>query len=200
MEKLKSGLIDLNGTANHRGRPREYGSSKERQRAYRQRKKESEQQTSVQQNSFPYVGKNSCDDKETSDDRYENTIGIYTHFVTQADVHGTVYRDKISNTDPRYLLGGNTELFLGFLEYLHRRTVESKETNVLISPAIFNPDHPKAAETKRGLHNIVAMRHLWMDFDEGDLRPEEIAKLFPHVRLAVFNSYNHTTVPRCYTV
>jgi hypothetical protein len=156
VEKLKTGLIDLDGTANHSGRPKEYGSSKERQRAYRKRIKESEQHTSLQQKSFPYVAKNSCDDKETSDGRYEKTIGIYTHFVTQADVHGTVYRDKMSNTDPRYLLGGNAELFLGFLEHLHQRTVESKEANVLISPAIFDPNHPKASETKRGLNNIVA--------------------------------------------
>jgi hypothetical protein len=37
------------------------------------------------------------------------------------------------------------------------------------------------------------MRHVWMDFEDGDLRPEEIPKLFPHTRLAVFNTYNHTS-------
>ena len=72
--------------------------------------------------------------------------------------------------------------------------MESKDANMLISPAIFDPDHPKAeGKTKRGLHNIIAMRHLWMDFEKGDLQPEEIAKLFPHIRLAAFNSYNHTS-------
>ena len=72
--------------------------------------------------------------------------------------------------------------------------MESKDANMLISPAILDPDHPKAeGKTKRGLHNIIAMRHLWMDFEKGDLQPEEIAKLFPHIRLAAFNSYNHTS-------
>ena len=38
------------------------------------------------------------------------------------------------------------------------------------------------------------MRHLWMDFENGDLRPEDIAELFPYIRLIVFNTYNHTKV------
>jgi hypothetical protein len=66
VEKLDSKLIDLNGTANHCGRPREHISSKERQRAYRKRIKKSEQQTSVEQNGFPYVVKNSCDEQGPS--------------------------------------------------------------------------------------------------------------------------------------
>ena len=94
VERLKSGLIDLNGAANQRGRPREYGSSKERQRAYRKRIKESEQQTSVEQKRFPYVVNKSCDEQETSDERYENSIGLNTHFVTPHAVHGTVFGDK----------------------------------------------------------------------------------------------------------
>jgi hypothetical protein len=127
-------------------------------------------------------------------ERYENSIGLYTHFVTQADVHGTVFGNKESNTDPQYLSGGNTELFLEFLEHLHQRTVESKDANALISPATFDPNHPKAeGKTKRGLHNIVAMRHLWMDCEDGDLPPEKIAELFPLTRIAVFNTYSHTS-------
>ena len=194
VERLESGLIDLNGTANHRGRPNEYGSSKERQRAYRKRIKESAQQQYLQQNSFPYVVKNSCDDKGLSDERYENTISINTRFVTPADVHGTVYRDNNSNVDPRYLLGGNVEDFVGVLEDFHATAVESKEAHFLISAAFFDPNHPKAeGKTKRGVQNIVAMRHLWMDFENGDLQREEIAELFPHIRLAVFNTYSHTS-------
>jgi hypothetical protein len=79
--------------------------------------------------------------------------------------------------------------------HLSRRiTVESKEANVLISPAIFDPNHPKAeGKTERGLHNIIAMRHLWMDFEEGDLTPEGMAELFPLIRSVVFNAYNHTS-------
>jgi hypothetical protein len=95
--------------------------------------------------------------------------------------HSAIFREGIRN------------LFLGFLEHLHQRTVESKEGSLLISPTIFDPNHPRAeGKTKRGLQNTVAMRHLWMDFENGDLRPEEIAELFPLTRIAAFNTYNHT--------
>jgi hypothetical protein len=76
---------------------------------------------------------------------------------------------------------------------LHQRTVASRDAKLLISSAIFDPNHPQAeGKTKPGLQNIVAVRHLWMDFENGDLRPEEIAKLFPLIRLVVFNTYNHS--------
>ena len=153
VEKLKTGLIDLNGTARHRGRPREYGSSKDRQRAYRKRIKESEQQTSVEQNSFPYVVKNSCDEQRPSDERYEISIGPNTHFVTQADVHGTVFGDMELSADPQYLSGRNTELFLGFLKHLHKRTAESKDTThsfrpLSLTPIIQKPRERRSADCK----------------------------------------------------
>jgi hypothetical protein len=31
-----------------------------------------------------------------------------------------------------------------------------------------------------------------MDFEKGDLKPDELANLFPRIRLVVFNTYNHT--------
>ena len=64
--------------------------------------------------------------------------------------------------------------------------------NFPISPAIFDPNVKTEEDTKRGLGNIVAMCHLWTDFENGDLRPEEFPELFPQIRLAVFNSYNHS--------
>ena len=194
VEKLKTELIELEKPRT-RGRPRKYSSRSERQRAYRLRQKETAQQTANSRSKkFPYVGKKSCcEEKGTSIIRYEKGIGISTNFVTHHGVHGTLYRDKKSKTPLGYSSGGNSELFLGFLKHLHGRAVESKEGNLLISPAIFDPNHPDAeANTKRGLKNIVAMRHVWMDFEDGDLRPERIAELFPLSRLVVFNTYNHT--------
>jgi hypothetical protein len=83
--------------------------------------------------------------------RDEKGIGIKPHFVTHLSCHGTLYRDKRSKTPAGYLSGGNTELFVEFLEYLHARTAESKEANVLISPAIFDPNLRTENNTKRGL-------------------------------------------------
>ena len=194
VEKLETELIDLENSSK-RGRPRKYSSRSEQMREYRQRKNESALKAALRLEKFPYVGQKSCcDEKGRSMIRDEKGIDITTHFVTHHACHGTLYRDKKSKTPLGYLSGGNSELFLGLLKHLHTRTVESKEGNLLISPAIFDPNHPKAeGSTQRGLKNIVAMRHVWMDFEKGDLTPEVMAELFPHVRLIVFNTYNHTS-------
>jgi len=193
VEKLKTGLIELEAPK-RLGRPRKYSSSKDRRRAYRLKRKQSALVPVLQVEKFPYVGQKSCcDEKGRSKMGDENGIGLNTHFDPHLPCHGTLYRDKKSRTPLGYLSGVNTELFLGFLEDLHTRTVESKDESLLISPAIFDPNHPEAEGfTQRGLKNIVAMRHLWMDFENGDLRPEDIAELFPHTQLVAFNTYNHT--------
>jgi hypothetical protein len=38
----------------------------------------------------------------------------------------------------------------------------------------------------------VYVRHLWLDFEDGDLPPNEFPKLFPHTRMVVMNSFHHT--------
>jgi len=194
VEKLQTGLFESEAQTK-RGRPRKYDTRSEQEREYRQRKKQSAIKTALRLGSFPYVGEKSCCDEGVPRSiRDENGIEVTTHFITHLPCHGTLYNQITSKTPSGYLSGGNTEPFLGFLEHLHQRTVESKEANILISPAIFDPNHPKAeGKTKRGLNNIVAMRHLWMDFEKGDMQLEEIAELFPHIRLAVFNTYNHTS-------
>jgi hypothetical protein len=177
VEKLQTGLFESEGQTK-RGRPRKYDTRSEQEREYRQRKKQSALKTALRLGSVPYVGEKSCCDEGVPRSiRDENGIELTTHFITHLPCHGSLYNKTTSKTPSGYLSGRNTELFLGFLEHLHKRTVESKDTNPLISPAIFDPNHPKAeGKTKRGLQNIVAMRHLWMDFENGDLPPEEIAK------------------------
>jgi len=193
VEKLETELIDP-GNSTKRGRPRKYSSRSEQMREYRQRKKESAIKTALRLESVPYVGKKSCcDEKRSTIIRDEKGIEVITNFVTHLPCHGTLYRGITSKTPLGYLSGGSSGLFLEFLKHLHTRTVERKDGNLLISPAIFDPNHPEAEGcTQRGLKNIVAMRHLWMDFESGDLRPEEIPELFPHVRMVVCNTYKHT--------
>ena len=70
------------------------------------------------------------------------------------------------------------------------RTVANKEDNFLISPAVFDPNRTEAKY--RGRDNILHLRNLWLDFEEGDLRSEDIARLFPDVRMVITNSFNHT--------
>ena len=71
--------------------------------------------------------------------------------------------------------------------------MKNKEANFLMSPAIFDPNHPnREGNQRRGLKNIRYLRHIWFDFENGDLKPEEVAELFPLNQMVIFNTYNHT--------
>ena len=65
-----------------------------------------------------------------------------------------------------------------------------KERIMLLAPALFDPARSK--ETKKGNDNVVYLRHVWLDFEDGDLKPEEFPSLFPEWRMVVVNSFNHT--------
>jgi hypothetical protein len=76
------------------------------------------------------------------------------------------------------------------LETAHRRQIEAKASNPLFSPAIFDPTRSSTA--KRGRDNILYLQNLVLDFESGDLLPQEIPDLFPDLKLVVTNSYGHT--------
>src|SRR6476661_5759563 len=47
-------------------------------------------------------------------------------------------------------------------------------------------------EKNRGKENIVYLRHVVLDFENGELQPEMLANLFPNLQMVVINTYNHT--------
>jgi hypothetical protein len=47
--------------------------------------------------------------------------------------------------------------------------------------------------TNRGKANIAYLRHIVLDFENGELRPEELPSLFPGLRMVVTNSFSHTS-------
>jgi hypothetical protein len=195
VEKLKTKISELKSSKRH-GRPRQYDSPKERQASYRKRQKTKHLRKALGLQESPYLSEESCAPGNRPIIGDEKGIDVITHFITH-DGHdglcGTFYRDKESGNPCGYLYCANTERFIHSLEYFHSRKAPNKEANLLFSPAIFDPNHPKRVDKqKRGLNNIVAMQHLWMDFENGDLSPDELPQLFPHIRLVVFNTYNHT--------
>jgi hypothetical protein len=86
-----------------------------------------------------------------------------------------------------------TRIFCSLLKSLHDHSVKDKEANFLMSPAIFDPNHPnREGKKRRGLKNIRYLRHIWFDFENGELQPDELAALFPFEKMIIFNTYNHT--------
>jgi hypothetical protein len=119
----------------------------------------------------------------------ETTIDTFTDFVSQPSA-GTIYSDKFSSKPAAYFNCDDADKLITCLGAFHERILTRKEDAYLISPAVFDPD--KVAGTSRGIGNIIHLRHLWFDFEDGDLPPEEVPALFPHTRMAVMNTYHHT--------
>ena len=125
---------------------------------------------------------------------------VDSHFVTKLFTDtipqqgsGTLYSARNSDYPRAYLNLWELDHFIQFLEASFSRTIENKTANLLLSPAIFDPDHPnRGGEQKRGVGNILYLKNIWFDFDEGQLGRDQIAKLFPNIQLIVFNSYSHT--------
>jgi hypothetical protein len=124
--------------------------------------------------------------------RDEMGIRLYTSFVPNP-LTGTVYRDKYSNNPAGYFDCDNVQVFSSVLKSLHSSSMKNKEANLLISPAIFDPNHPsREGNQQRGVKNIRYLRHIWFDFEKGELQPDELAALFPLNQMIILNTYNHT--------
>lgn len=187
VERLATG-IPASGRQAKIGRPRKHRTDQERKYQYRQKARlEAMRSQLLLGHKGPYV------DGETlfvENGRDETPIGIITEFRPSGSYFGTLFASKHTTTGV-YVIGTNAEDFIGWLEHLSHREVPGKEANQLISPAIFDP-HRDPTQS-RGLGNIVELQHLWLDFEEGDLAPDEFPKLFPTIRMVVTNSYRHDT-------
>jgi len=189
IEKLETDIPKLERPK--RGRPRKYQSDKERKTQNRQRQKQKLLNELFQLKEGPYSLDEELLDKQGRV-RDEMGIRLYTLFVPNP-LTGTVYRDKYSNKPAGYFHCENIQAFSSMLKSLHSCSVKNKEANFLMSPAIFDPHHPnREGNQQRGLKNIRYLRHIWFDFENGELKPEEVAVLFPWNQMVIFNTYNHT--------
>ena len=111
---------------------------------------------------------------------------------------GTLYPDKFSSAPLAYMRWFDEGIFVFVLRELHQRKIESKERSWLISPAIFDPNRVKG--TARGTGNIVCLQNLWLDFEDGDLSPDELPSLFPRIRMILTNTFRHTAARPRYRV
>jgi hypothetical protein len=97
---------------------------------------------------------------------------------------GSVYKNIYSKTPVAYIRALPIADQIKLLHELWSRTVASKEDALLISPSLFKP-------VGRKYEQIVSTLNIWLDFDEGDLLPDDFAKLFPRYKFVIFNSYRH---------
>jgi hypothetical protein len=198
VEKLDIGLIDE--VSKKRGRPKRHQSNRERVAQQRQRAREQKLKVFAEQirlNSPDTLGQEDwgkggwrpgVENGGTS--RAEISIeSSYTIFGTGPPT-ATIF-SSTSSSIPLGYVSGEIEAFIGFLRQCHERRTNSKAENYLFSPAIFDPD--RSAGANRGKENIAYLRNIVLDFENGELRPEELPNLFPGLRIVVTNTFNHTS-------
>jgi hypothetical protein len=163
------------------GRPRIHASGNERVAHHRQEKARKELVDVVKALDDPYV----IQGMEEIDGELCNEMGIdvIKDYVTSLTTTAW-YRDKTTRKNEGYLNFGDVDWFISLLELWHEEEVSSKKDRFLISPAIFNKDGKK-------LQNIEFMRHIWLDFEKGDLEPEEIPQILSGIRLIVMSTFSH---------
>ena len=79
--------------------------------------------------------------------------------------------------------------FMDWIAQLHGRRCAKHEA-ALWSPAEF-VDKPDV-ETHRGNANITRMWGIWIDAENGDLMPDELAEMFPQWQMVAYNSASST--------
>jgi hypothetical protein len=105
-------------------------------------------------------------------------------------IGGTMYLSIFHAEPLDFFPLNDVEAFIDGLRFFHSSSWPRKDANGLVSPSIF--DQALADDTKRGLANIRAIWGVWFDNDGGDLSAEDFARLFPRLRMTIFNSYSST--------
>ena len=162
---------------NVRGRPKIHGTNAEKTKAYRKRL---EAQLDEHIRSLFSNEENPSFDIQIGCD--ENTINS-SNIVTP---RVSLFKNKESTVAYAYIKKYTLNKFEEFLMKISRETFPSKEANRLLSPSIFDPD--KSFDTSRGNDNFVTANSIWLDFDGGDLTPDDFAKVFPELRITIFNT------------
>lgn len=182
--KLETGIVE---EIRKSGRPRKHENDAEKSRIWRQKKRLKKKYVKHLLDSLPAQDQTGIGCGK--DKRHESTISITSDFVSDMPCWGTLYEKRYHKDEIGYLVG-STRDFIDFLKQCSEQSVHSKESVPLFSPATFDP--AKAEETNRGLANIVSIRNIVLDFENGDLRPETFPDFFPELEMVITNSYNHT--------
>jgi hypothetical protein len=177
------------------GRPREYASTADRKRAHRDQFKAELRAALDLVNDVGCDGRMTILARQLREQMSEFGFGRDKKLSTMGhtDLHamaGTLFTSIYEREPFEFMPLGDAETFIEGLRHLHAHEVPSKDQNGLISPAIFDPG--LSGETGRGLANIRAIWGIWLDNDGGDLSPKQFARMFPRLRMAIFNSYSST--------
>jgi hypothetical protein len=189
LEKLDIGLVEQ--PPKNPGRPRKHATNREKVAKQRQKAKGKKLQLLADQFQLRMQDTNEGNWGKEEDGwfRAENTIELYSDLGTQP-LTATLYSSKFSPIPLAYV-SGDIDAFVEFLHVCHEHQPESKKDSYLFTPAIFSSS--RSTKKSRGKENILYLRHIVLDFEDGELKPETLAKLFPDLQMVVTNTFSHTS-------
>jgi hypothetical protein len=183
------------------GRPRRHTSDKDRKAAKRQELREEKRRTMAQQTLASCATTHQTSPPQKCPETpYKISYKGINGQIPGGDVcsekipeteqsFGTVFPDVYATTPAFYIRILPVEQQIELLHELWTRTVVSKESAAMLSPSTFRPDELGEA---RKYEHIASILNIWLDFEKGDLSPDDFAKLFPRIKMVMFNSYHHT--------
>jgi hypothetical protein len=125
----------------------------------------------------------------------EASVAIHGSLVVEDGYFAALFSHLKSATPEGYLFCADQETFVRAMAALHARTYDSKDSIPLFSPAIFDPNREATDSagkpTRRGVGNIVSLINIVLDFENGELRPDDVPTLFPDLQMIVTNSFRH---------
>jgi hypothetical protein len=92
------------------------------------------------------------------------------------------------DNDPSCLIMKPSE-FVRFLKKQANIEYEKKHDVPLISPAFFNPSI--VPETRRGKKNTMFASGIMLDLDGTDIKPRQLADIFPELKIVTYNTYSN---------
>ncbi|GJD57070.1 hypothetical protein [Methylobacterium dankookense] len=176
-----------------RGRPPKHGSANERKLRSKLRKKMEREQTS---GFIPEIAPEmiSVVSIYRGKDGDVNTIESISDFV--ARFRGTIFPHLYSNRGDCLLM--KEKDFIQFLKNQSKTRYMDKHDVPLISPAFWNPLYD--GERPRGKHNAICSYGFMIDVDGGEMRPEDLATIVPHLELHCYSTFNNRKDEQRYRV
>ncbi|KQQ15740.1 hypothetical protein ASF56_23760 [Methylobacterium sp. Leaf122] len=88
------------------------------------------------------------------------------------------------------MIACDEDTFISTMKQFSMNTFETKEKNMLISPALFIDKDDVVS--RRGKPNAFCGRNVYLDIENGTLRHKQLSQIFPNVEMLTYSSYSHT--------
>ncbi|AQS85139.1 MAG: hypothetical protein ABF876_09820 [Acetobacter aceti] len=134
---------------------------------------------------------NATDRSRKRREKEKNELLKDLHDAQSLDFASYVFAGKFDKTGTPITDVNDVDLFSNQLKTFFDRETDDKHNNDLICPAMM--DASRSTETSRGKDNVIAAKHIYLDIDDGDMRHEDFAAMFPKWRMIVYSTFSSTT-------